>query len=134
MTDPLPAAAAVPAAPVPVAQPAPIVEIGIEDFAKVELRTARVIAAVPHPDADKLLVLTVDAGDAAGATRTICAGIRQWWQPEQLVGRDIVIVANLKPRKLRGVLSQGMLLAVHDKEQVVPLCGMQQVSPGLRVS
>jgi methionyl-tRNA synthetase len=131
MTEPAPAA---PSVPVAAAAPVPVAEIGIEDFAKVELRTARVLAAAPHPDADKLLVLTVDAGDAAGVTRTICAGIRQWWQPEQLVGRDIVIVANLKPRKLRGVLSQGMLLAVHDKEHVVPLCGMQQVSPGLRVS
>ncbi|MCL4731702.1 MAG: methionine--tRNA ligase, partial [Planctomycetes bacterium] len=108
--------------------------IGIEDFAKVELRTARVLAAAPHPDADKLLVLTVDAGDGGGATRTICAGIRTWWAPEAMVGRDIVIVANLKPRKLRGVLSQGMLLAVTDGDSVVPLSGARPVSPGLRVS
>ncbi|MBE7490665.1 MAG: hypothetical protein HS108_02715 [Planctomycetes bacterium] len=116
------------------AAPAPIAEIGIEDFAKVELRTARVLAAAPHPDADKLLVLTVDAGDGGGATRTICAGIRTWWAPEAMVGRDIVIVANLKPRKLRGVLSQGMLLAVTDGDSVVPLSGARPVSPGLRVS
>lgn len=106
-------------------------EISIEDFLKVELRTARVLAAEPHPDADKLLVLTVDAGTEQ---RTICAGIRQWWEPQALVGKDIVIVANLKPRKLRGVLSQGMLLAVHDGETVTPLSGMKTVQPGLRVS
>lgn len=120
--------------PAPITAPAPIPEIGIEDFAKVELRTARVLAAAAHPDADKLLVLTVDAGDAGGTSRTICAGIRQWWTPETIVGKDIVIVANLKPRKLRGVLSQGMLLAVTDGENVTPLSGLKPVSPGLRVS
>jgi methionyl-tRNA synthetase len=106
-------------------------EITIDDFAKVELKTARVKAAVPHPDADKLLVLTVEVGTEE---RTICAGIRQWWQPEQLVGKDIVIVANLAPRKLRGVLSQGMLLAVQDGDNVVPLTAMAPVQSGLRVS
>ena len=106
-------------------------EITIDDFAKVELKTARVKAAIAHPDADKLLVLTVEVG---AEERTICAGIRQWWQPEQLIGKDIVIVANLAPRKLRGVMSQGMMLAVHDGENVVPLTAMNQVNSGLRVS
>ncbi|MCB9932360.1 MAG: methionine--tRNA ligase subunit beta [Planctomycetes bacterium] len=106
-------------------------EINIDDFAKVELKTARVKAATPHPDADKLLVLTVEVGEQE---RTICAGIRQWWQPEQLVGKDIIIVANLAPRKLRGVLSQGMLLAVQDGDSVVPLTAMNPVHSGLRVS
>jgi methionyl-tRNA synthetase len=106
-------------------------EITIDDFAKIELRTARVKAAIVHPDADKLLVLTVEVGTEE---RTICAGIRQWWQPEQLVGKDIVIVANLAPRKLRGVMSQGMLLAVHDGENVVPLTAMNPVNSGQRIS
>lgn len=106
-------------------------EISIDDFAKVELKTARVKAAEPHPDADKLLVLTVQVGEEE---RTICAGIRQWWQPEQLVGKDIIIVANLAPRKLRGVMSQGMLLAVQDGDNVVPMTAMNPVQSGLRVS
>lgn len=106
-------------------------EISIDDFVKVELKTARVKAAEPHPDADKLLVLTVEVGEEE---RTICAGIRQWWQPEQLVGKNIIIVANLAPRKLRGVLSQGMLLAVQDGDSVVPLTSMNPVQSGLRVS
>lgn len=106
-------------------------EIEIGDFAKVELRTARVVSAQAHPEADKLLILTVQSGPE---TRTICAGIRQWWKPEDLVGKDIVIVANLKPRKLRGVLSQGMLLAVQDGDDVIPLTAMKPVQPGLRVS
>lgn len=120
--------------PVPVTAPAPIPEIGIEDFAKVELRTAKVLAAIPHPNADKLLVLTVDAGDTGGVSRTICAGIRQWWAPEDLVGKQVVIVANLKPRALRGVMSQGMMLAVTDGDSVVPLSGLKPINPGLRVS
>jgi methionyl-tRNA synthetase len=106
-------------------------EIAIEDFAKIELKTGRVKEAALHPNADKLLVLTVEVGTEV---RTICAGIRQWWQPEQLVGKDIVIVANLKPRALRGVMSHGMMLAVSDGDSVVPLTGMKPVNSGLRVS
>ncbi|CAG0928170.1 Methionine--tRNA ligase [Planctomycetaceae bacterium] len=117
-------------APAPVPPPEPA-EIGIEDFAKVVLKTGRVTAAQPHPNADKLLVLTVMVGSE---TRTICAGIRQFVKPEDLVDKDIVIVANLKPRKMRGIDSQGMLLAVSDGADVVPLTAMKRVSSGLRVS
>lgn len=106
-------------------------EIDIEDFAKVELKSARVEKVEDHPDADRLLVFTVKAGDEV---RTICAGVKGHVDPEQMVGRDIIIVANLKPRKLRGVMSQGMLLAVQDGDDVVPLTAMKQVQPGLRVS
>ncbi|MCQ3948200.1 MAG: hypothetical protein HUU03_00750 [Planctomycetaceae bacterium] len=106
-------------------------EIGIEDFAKVVLKTGRVKAAAPHPNADKLLVLTVDVG---GTERTICAGIRQWVKPEDMLDKDIVIVANLKPRKMRGIDSQGMMLAVTDGSDVIPLTAMKRVSSGLRVS
>ena len=116
------------AAPAPPAEPA---EIGIEDFAKVVLKTGRVTAASPHPNADKLLVLTVQVGSE---TRTICAGIRQFVKPEDLLDKDIVIVANLKPRKMRGIDSQGMMLAVSDGAEVVPLTAMKRVSSGLRVS
>jgi len=106
-------------------------EIGIEDFAKIVLKTGRVKAAEPHPNADKLLVLTLDVG---GQTRTICAGIRQWVKPEDLVDKDVIIVANLKPRKMRGIDSQGMVLAVTDGNDVIPLSAMKRVSSGLRVS
>jgi methionyl-tRNA synthetase len=106
-------------------------EIEFEDFVKVELKTARVVGAEVHPDADKLLVLKVECGEEE---RTICAGIREWWKPEDLVGKDVVIVANLKPRKLRGVMSQGMLLAVQDGDDVIPLTAMKPVQSGLRVT
>jgi methionyl-tRNA synthetase len=83
--------------------------IGIEDFAKVELRAAQVLTAERVPKADKLLRLTVDLGEAA--SRQILAGIAQYYEPEKLVGRKIIVVANLQPRKMRGLESQGMLLA-----------------------
>lgn len=88
-------------------------------------------AAQPHPNADKLLVLTVLVGSE---TRTICAGIKEFVKPEELIDKDIVIVANLKPRKMRGIDSQGMMLAVTDGANVVPLTAMKRVSSGLRVS
>lgn len=105
--------------------------IQFEDFVKVELKTARVKSVDDHPNADKLLVLTVESGDEE---RTICAGIKGYIEPEALVGKDIVIVANLAPRKLRGIMSQGMLLAVQDGDDVVPLTAMKPVQSGLRVS
>ena len=79
----------------------------------LELRTAKVIAAVPVPNKDKLYQLTLEVG---GETRTVVSGIRQWYQPEELVGKMICIVANLEPKKLGGVMSQGMILAALDDE------------------
>ncbi len=84
-------------------------EITIDDFAKVDLRVAKVLTAENVKGADKLLHLTVDAGEAQ--PRTIVAGIAKAYSPEQLVGRKVVIVANLPPRKLRGLTSQGMIVA-----------------------
>jgi methionyl-tRNA synthetase len=107
--------------------------IHIDDFAKVVLKTALVTSAEPHPNADRLIKLTVSVGDEG--ERTICAGIRQWWKPEDLVGKTIVIVANLAPRMMRGIESRGMLLAVQDEQSgVVPLTTMLPATQGLRVS
>ena len=83
--------------------------ITYDDFAKLDLRVATVLEAELHPNADRLLVLTVDVGEEA--PRTIVAGIKSKYAPEDLVGRQVVVVANLKPTKLRGVRSEGMLLA-----------------------
>src|SRR5262249_18169408 len=104
---PVPATPAT-AGPPPAAAPA---EITIDDFARVELRTARVLAAERVQGADRLLKLTVDIG---GEQRTIVAGIAAAHAPETLAGKTIVVVANLKPAKLRGIVSQGMLLAASD--------------------
>ena len=88
-------------------------EIGIEDFARVQLRVARVLAAEKVEKADKLLKLRLDVGREE---RTVVSGIAQWYQPADLVDRRVVLVANLKPAKLRGIVSQGMILAADDGE------------------
>ncbi len=92
--------------------------IAYEDFAKLELRVAKVLEARPHPNADKLLLLQVDVGDE---TKQIVAGIRAHYSPESLVGRNIVIVNNLAPAMLRGETSNGMLLAATSGDKVVLL-------------
>lgn len=92
--------------------------ISLEDFKKVELRTAKVIEAGPHPNADKLLLLKVDVG---GEVKQIVAGIRAHYTPESLVGRTIVVVNNLQPAMLRGEESNGMLLAASHGDKVVLL-------------
>jgi len=92
--------------------------ITYDDFAKVELRVARVLEARPHPNADKLLLLQVDVG---GESKQIVAGIRQQYTPEQLVGKLIVVVNNLAPAMLRGETSSGMLLAATSGDKVILL-------------
>jgi len=107
--------------------------ITIGDFAKVKLRVARVLEAREHPNADKLLILKVDLG---GERRQICAGLRGHYTPEQLVGRNLVVVANLAPRMMRGEESNGMLLAASDGEhrRVVFLTPEADIEPGAAVS
>ena len=92
--------------------------ITYDDFAKIELRVAKVLEARPHPNADKLLLLQVDLGDRQ---KQIVAGVRAHYAPEQLVGKNIVIVDNLAPAILRGETSNGMLLAATSGEKVVLL-------------
>jgi methionine--tRNA ligase beta chain len=105
--------------------------ITIEDFRKVELRIGTVKAAEPHANADRLLVLKVDLG---GEERQICAGIRTHYAPEDLIGKQIVVVANLETAKLRGMESQGMLLAASDEGRVIVLTPEKPVQPGAKVS
>jgi methionine--tRNA ligase beta chain len=82
--------------------------IQFDDFIKLDLRVATITVAEPHPNADRLLKLQVDLGDH---TRQICAGIKQFYDPENLVGKQIVVVTNLAPRTIRGEESNGMLMA-----------------------
>lgn len=93
--------------------------IEIDDFAKVDLRVGQVLSAERIPKADKLLLLKIDLGEAQ--PRTILAGIAQYYEPEKLIGRKIVVVANLKPRKLRGYESQGMVVAASYGEEGKPV-------------
>jgi methionine--tRNA ligase beta chain len=92
--------------------------IKYDDFAKIELRVAKVLEARPHPNADKLMLLQVSLGEE---TKQIVAGIRLHYTPEQLVGKNIVIVNNLEPAMLRGEASNGMLLAASSGEKVILL-------------
>jgi len=107
--------------------------ISFDDFAKVHLRVARVLEAFDHPNADKLIVLKVDLGSEQ---RQICAGLKGHYTPEQLVGRNLIIVANLAPRMMRGLESQGMLLAASssDRSRVVVLTPETPMEPGSIVS
>ncbi len=98
-----------PTTPAPAAPPAPPAVIGIEDFQKTALKIGVIVSAADHPKADRLLVLSVDVGE--GTPRQIVAGIKGSYQPTDLVGKHVVVVANLKPAMLRGVESQGMVLA-----------------------
>ena len=105
--------------------------ISIDEFRNVELRVATVKSAEPHPNADKLIVLKIDLGTEE---RQICAGIRNHYAPEELVGRQVVVVANLETAKLRGLESQGMLLAASDEGRIVILTPEKIVQPGAKVS
>src|SRR3954464_1318603 len=108
--------------------------INYDDFAKLELRVATVIECKPHANADKLLVLQIELGN--GERRQICAGLRQHYQPEQLVGKQIVVVANLEPRTMRGEPSQGMLLAATDvtSGKVIVVTPAEATAAGSKVS
>jgi tRNA-binding protein len=114
----------------------PVIEY--DDFAKLDLRVGTVREAGDHPNADRLIVLKVDLGDQQ---RQIIAGLKAWVDPASLVGKQIVVVANLAPRKMRGLESQGMLLAASDMssgnelpDNVVPLGPHTEVPAGSRVS
>ena len=121
-----------PGAPVaPAEQPTETALITIDDFMKVELRVAEILAAEPVPNATKLLRLTVQAGE--DDTRTILAGIAEYYAPDELVGRQVVVVANLQPRKMRGIESQGMLLAADQDGRAILLKPDQTVPVGSRV-
>jgi tRNA-binding protein len=121
-------------APQPPTAPTPTsTTIQYDDFAKLELRVATVLECKAHPNADKLLVLQIDLG---GEKRQICAGLRQHYSPEQLVGQQIVVVANLAPRQMRGEVSQGMLLAATDAAtgKVIVVSPSEPAAPGSKVS
>ncbi len=105
--------------------------VDIEDFAKIDLRVARVIACEKMKKADKLLILTLQVGEEE---RTVVSGIAKAYEPEQLIGKNVVLVANLKPVKLRGVLSQGMILAASDPlDNNIEVLTVETIEPGNRV-
>ena len=104
--------------------------ISIQDFSEIDLRVAEIKAVEEHPDADKLLILKIDAGDGE---KQLVTGIKNHYSAEELVGKKIIIVNNLAPAVLRGVESQGMLLAARNSDKVVLLTTEKDVEPGSRV-
>jgi len=90
-------------------------EITIDEFSKIHLRVVKILSAEKVPETDKLLKLRVDLGSEE---REIVSGISQHYTPEQLIGKTVVMVVNLKPTKIRGILSQGMVLAASQGDQL----------------
>ena len=105
--------------------------ITYDDFAKLQLGTGKVVEAGAHPNADRLLVLKVDVGEEE--PRMIVAGIASRYQPEELVGRTVVVVMNLKPAKLRGIVSEGMILAAGGGDVQGLATIDEEVAPGVVV-
>lgn len=105
--------------------------ISYDDFAKLDIVTSKVLTAEEVEGADKLLKLTVDAGEEYGE-RTIVSGIKPWFSPEELVGKTVIYLANLEPRKLMGVESAGMLLAAGDPP-ILLSADADEVEPGNQV-
>jgi methionyl-tRNA synthetase len=102
--------------------------VTIDEFKNIKLRIAKVLGAEKVPKSDKLIKLQIEVGSE---TRQIVAGIAQHYRPEDLVGRTIVVVANLKPAKLMGLESQGMLLAAHDEAGTLALLSVdKEIPPG----
>ena len=110
---------------------ATMAEISIEDFMKVELRAAKIVECEKIPKAKKLLKLTLD--DGSGKPRTVASGIAKWYEPEDLIGKTVVVVANLKPAKLCGVESQGMILAADAGEDDVKVVFLENVPAGAKI-
>lgn len=105
-------------------------EITIDDFAKIDLRVATVVAAERVPKTDKLIKLQVKIGDEE---RTIVSGIAQHYEPENLIGKNVIVIANLKPAKLRGIESRGMVLAASDGEGNLVLADVPGIASGSKV-
>jgi methionyl-tRNA synthetase len=112
-------------------------QITFDEFVKMDLRVGRVVEAEAHPNADRLLKLQVELGELG--RRQVCAGIRAFYEPEQLVGRQVVVIVNLAPRTIRGEESNGMVLAASRMEgdqhaDVVVLTPEHDVPDGAPVS
>ncbi len=108
-----------------------IAKIGIDDFAKVDLRVAKITACEPVKKAKKLLKLTLD--DGTGDPRTVASGIAMWYKPEELIGKSVILVSNLKPAVLCGVESQGMILAADAGENDVKVIFVDGIPAGSKV-
>ncbi len=106
--------------------------VTIDDVRKIKIKAAKIIEAEDHPDADRLYVLKIDIGEEE--LRTIVAGIKKSYTPEELVGKKILVIANLEPAEIRGVTSNGMLLAARVGEDVFVISPDVDIEPGIVLS
>ena len=104
--------------------------ITIDDFRKIDLRVAEIIEAEKIKNSEKLLKLKISLGEEE---RQLVAGIAKFYQPEDLIGKEIIVVANLEPKSLMGYESQGMLLAANDGEKIVLLKPEIKIAPGSKI-
>jgi len=102
-------------------------EISIDDFSKLDLRLAEIVSCSAHPDADRLLVLQLKVGDEK---RQVVSGIAKWYKPEELVGKKVVVVYNLAPVELRGIKSQGMVLAASKGKKLSLVSTLEDLTDG----
>ena len=114
-------------------QPEPLKpNVSFEDFEKLDIRVGRVVTCEQVKKSKKLLQFSID--DGTGTPRTILSGIAQWWQPEQLVGKDVLFIANFEPRKIMGIESQGMILSAVDADGSLAVTSLlREVKPGSQV-
>ncbi|MBQ1522139.1 MAG: methionine--tRNA ligase subunit beta, partial [Erysipelotrichaceae bacterium] len=105
-------------------------EVAIEDFEKLEIKVGKIISCEKHPSADKLLVFKLDFGNEE---RQIVSGIAKWYKPEELVGKKVAAIVNLKPVKLRGVESQGMILSAEDENGDLEVVSLDKVGAGAEI-
>jgi methionyl-tRNA synthetase len=105
--------------------------INYEDFAKVELKVGKILEAADHPNADKLYILKVDIGE--GVVVQLVAGVKNYYKPEELTGKLVVVVVNLEPKLLRGVESNGMVLAANAGENLAILTLDREIPPGTKI-
>jgi len=105
--------------------------VKFDDFKKLSIKIAKVLKVEDHPNADKLYILTITTGDTE---KKIVAGIKQYYKPDELTGKSIVLVDNLEPANIRGVTSEGMLLAAHDGQTLSILVPEKEVKAGSVIS
>jgi len=113
-------------------EPEGITFIEFDQFMAVDIKIGKIVSVENHPDADRLYVVNIDDGTESG--RTVCAGLKDFYSPDEMIGLHVAFVANLKPRKLRGVMSEGMMLAADDGEGGVCLLTVDsRINPGSEV-
>jgi len=104
--------------------------ITFDEFKRIDLRVGKIVEVIDHPKADRLYILRVDLG---GEIRTLVAGIKPWYRKEELLGKHIIVLVNLEHKMIRGVVSEGMLLAADDGDTVSILTVDKPVKLGARV-